>query len=196
MAFFLIGLLALILLPIILISSAVKKHNENKAEEEREERRVEMEHTAERMLQEANFSISKKIQSKNILFYVDDINKKWCYCVVSKNDGPHILPYKSINSFELTENGQSVVSSTAGEALMGGLLLGTVGAIAGASSSKNINEKVNSVDIRIFINDLQRPLIILPVLVGEANKGDALYSAVIEKAKEFMATFQYMQKSA
>lgn len=118
------------------------------------------------------FKNTKGFQSsKYILSYdlesaiaLDETNKKVC---LVQGSGHHqiskIIEFKDILSSEIIENDESVIktqrSSQIGGAIIGGIVLGGVGAIIGGLSGKKhqIN-KIKNIDLQILINDSKHPI--------------------------------------
>lgn len=71
---------------------------------------------------------------------------------------PIVYDYKDILGYELLEDGQSITKSGLGSAVVGGALFGEVGAIVGSvAGSKTTKQVVNSMKIKITLNDLNHP---------------------------------------
>ena len=109
--------------------------------------------------------------SENSLYFSD---KKEEILVVTKGKGEEnasfkVLNYKDILEVEVVEDGDSITKtsrmSQAGRMLIGGVVLGGVGAVVGglSGSTKTIN-KVSTIDIKILINDTKNPLLVFNVM--------------------------------
>lgn len=109
---------------------------------------------------------------------------------------PLILDYHDILATEIMEDGAPVTSTATartngiGRALIGGALFGGVGAIVGAStsgsssSSRTIKE-VNSIDVKIVVNNTKRPVWIINFLNMKTTKGSLIYRPAIERAQHW-----------
>lgn len=54
-----------------------------------------------------------------------------------------VCSFQDVNDFELKEDGETVISGKLGSALVGGVLLGGIGAIAGASGKKKNKKEMH-----------------------------------------------------
>ena len=52
-----------------------------------------------------------------------------------------VCSFQDVNDFEIKEDGETAISGKLGSALVGGVLLGVIGAIAGASEKSKIKKK-------------------------------------------------------
>ena len=95
-----------------------------------------------------------------------------------ENASFRVLNYKDILEVEVIEDGDSITKtsrmSQAGGMLIGGIVLGGVGAVVGglSGSTKTIN-KVSTIDIKILINNKENPLYVFNVMTikdGVAKK--------------------------
>lgn len=94
----------------------------------------------------------------------------------------NILKFEEILDFEIFENGNSVISSRSGSAVVGGLLFGGLGAVAGASGSRTINDYCSTLKLNIYTNKVQNSVITLDFLDSSISKDDVEY----EELKDIM----------
>lgn len=144
-------------------------------------------------LQDTGMDISKTIKAGGATIYIDDKNKSWAY---QKNGGAGLQKYKfsDLLSFEVYENGDSVMQGKAGGAIIGGLAFGIVGAMVGSAGKRKVKNTCNSLQVRMTINDLQNPEIIIPFIKHEVQKSSFTYKKSLEAAKNLAATLTYIQK--
>lgn len=112
-----------------------------------------------------------------------------------------VFPSYDILSSEVIEDGQSITktvrSSQIGGAIVGGLILGGVGAVIGGLSGRKINaEKVTKITLRIIVNDPENPIYDICFLSLETNKNSTTYKLAIENAQEWQARLDVMIKRA
>ena len=133
----------------------------------------------EQNLLQAGFVISRKYAYSNYksgwniskinTIYIDDKNQNVAFVKVffsgifefKKNltSKVKVCSYKDIIDFELKEDGQTIISGKSGSALVGGIMLGGVGAVIGASGKRKVTNKCTSSELRIYINDLNEPVL-------------------------------------
>lgn len=116
-----------------------------------------------------------------------------------------LVDYSKILSVELFENAQSIYSTSRGGqvvgALVGGALLGGVGAVIGGLSSDKIkNQKVSKVELHIILDDISCPLIQFPLLGSgicepEYETTSIVYIDAIEKANLWLSRLKVIMKA-
>lgn len=74
-----------------------------------------------------------------------------------------VCSFQDVNDFEIKEDGETVISGKLGSALVGGVLLGVIGAIARASEKSKIKKKCSRTDMFIYINDLTEPVVTMNI---------------------------------
>lgn len=123
--------------------------------------------------------------------YLDDKNKQWTICYYNSNQFK-VYKYTDLNSFELFENGTSKVQGRTGSALVGGYFFGVVGAIAGASRSKTIDEICSSLQVKINVKDLNNPVISITLNNTPITKSSNDYLHLINLAKSLIGNLEYI----
>lgn len=119
-------------------------------------------------------------------FSIDEENMKICLLSFGETEIKHkIIGYNDLLAGEIVEDGISVTktsrSSQVGGALVGGLLLGGAGAIIGGLSGKKTTSKeLDSISLRLTINDLNEPILDYR-LNNKSFKGDPQYQKSIEE---------------
>ena len=89
-----------------------------------------------------------------------------------------ILKFNEILDFEIFENGNSVISSRTGSAVAGGLIFGGLGAVAGASGSRTINENASTVKLKIYTNNIKNSVVTLDFLEKSISKASNEYEEI------------------
>lgn len=140
---------------------------------------------------DSKFVISKAYKLQGI--YVDDVNKKWAYI---KDKYAKIYNYSDLYEFEVFQDGESMMRGRMGQAVVGTLVLGIVGTVIGAAGRRKQDNFCNTLQVRIKINDLQNPEIVLPFISKRTKKSSFIYRTSFETAKELAATLTYIQKNA
>ncbi len=102
------------------------------------------------------------------------------------------ISFADIIRYEIYENGNHMVDSTAGSALLGGLLFGVEGAIIGSSGSKEINKICQQLKLIIYINDFSFSKIEFDYIKTALNMKDETYQSIIENLQEIVSYLEYM----
>ena len=109
-------------------------------------------------------------------------------CLFYRHNGSlasRIASYNEIISSEIVEDGTTITKSGAsvGRALVGGVLLGGVGAVVGGlSGKKESSEKINKIELQIIMNDTTRPIHRVNFLSRPSEKDESFYKNAMEKA--------------
>ena len=133
---------------------------------------------------------------------VDEPRKK--ICLITNSAGgvsERIISYKDIFSAELFEDGTSITktvrSSQVGGAVVGGLLLGGVGAIIGGLSGKTeTSGKIKRIDLRLIVNDTKLPLHDVAFMNVEGKKDGIIYPQAIQQARLWHGIVEVLIKRA
>lgn len=116
----------------------------------------------------------------------------------------YLIGIKDILSFEIFEDNNSIINvdrgSQVGGAIVGGLLLGGVGAlIGGLSGSKTNSINCNSIKINFVFNDLKHKkdeIVFLKSINNKGyNKNSYTYKKAIEKTEMFYNTITIIMKN-
>lgn len=150
-----------------------------------------------------DFEFSKHILSDDLNngIFIDEKRNK--ICLVDNEKNTNVYRYRDILEVEILEDGSSVTkmsrTSQVGGAILGGLILGPVGAIIGGLSGKkeNIN-KVNRIDLKLIVNNTQSPLFIMNFLDSSngEEKGNIIYKTSIQEAREWHSLISVLIKKA
>lgn len=155
-----------------------------------------------------NFSPSQYIVSTNfksgIVF--DEKNQSICLLKILEDEfSNRIFTYKDLVSVEFVENG-SVINNTVrtsqiGNALVGGLLLGGIGTvIGGLSGEKKQSKIIDSIVIRIIVNDTKEPVFELNFTKNDVSIESKVkqidYNETIKKARHWHSLIEVLIKRA
>lgn len=145
-------------------------------------------------LDKSGFHIDKQIAISDTQdIFVDDIEKQ----IVYRHHGTQKkIPYKDILGYELSEDGSSIAQGKIGGAIVGGLLFGVTGAIVGSAGSRKSKEVCNNMNLVIQINDLESPILNIPILKSETEKKSCEYKTAKAKADELLAVLRYVEAHA
>ena len=137
----------------------------------------------------AEFNPTKKIST---YMEFDDENKKWLVPgMFGGKTHSKVYDYSDIVDFELLEDGTSISKGGLGRAIVGGALLGGVGAVVGGvtggKKSKNI---CNNLQIKITVNDMNNPAVFVKFLYTETKKDSWSYKTIYKAAQECLSILQ------
>jgi hypothetical protein len=133
---------------------------------------------------------------------VDETNKQIC---LLENDGTQVtlrmFPFSEIFSCEIFSDGDTITktsrTSQAGGAIVGGVLLGGVGAIIGGlSGSKKSIDTIKQIDLRIIVNDTKNPMHDINLLNIESKKDTQIYKQAMEQARHWHSIISVLIKRA
>jgi hypothetical protein len=119
---------------------------------------------------------------------VDEVSKKVCLTTAGPPPVVRTYGYKDILEAEVLVAGATVTktsrTSQAGRALLGGVVLGPIGMLAGALTAKQTStNRVNRVDLRIVVNDPDHPVHVINCLtVHDAQAWHGRVLALIRQA--------------
>lgn len=186
------GIVILIIGTGALISCWRYKNPKKKLKEEQTAQKNKFD-AAQNQLQSRDFVLSKSISIPDGGFFVDDINKKFAS---SQNGIIRIFDYTDLGEFELNEDGNSIAQGRGMATAVGGMTFGVMGALVGNSGKRKQQNTCSSLIVRIMVNDLQNPQIIVPYISKEINKKTPLYKELFEKSKEFISVLHYIEKQS
>jgi len=150
--------------------------------------------TPEEQLQQQNFHISKhlKLGIYNH-FYVDDENKKFAV-IIGRKGKIRVYNYNDLGAFELSEDGNSIVKGKGLATAVGGLTFGLLGALVGSSGKRKNENTCTSLLVRMMVNDLDNPEVVIQFIVTETKKSSYIYTNAISESKNLIATLNYIEK--
>lgn len=135
---------------------------------------------------------------------LDEKNKKIILVdKIEEHFTSRVISYSDVLSSEIVEDGESVTkttrSSQLGGALVGGLLLGGLGAVVGGlSGSKTSGKgKVMKLELHIIVNDMRQPLHVISFLRQEVKRsgyGGVVYDEALNKARHWHSLFNVLLK--
>lgn len=150
--------------------------------------------TVEEQIKKANFNIDKYLKlGMHSHFFVDDINKKFAVGVGGKTGQVKIYNYNDLGEFELNEDGNSIVKGKGLATAVGGLTFGLLGAMVGASGNRKNQNTCTSLVVRIRVNDLDSPEVMIPFITTETKKDSSLYAHLLKEAKGLIAVLNYIE---
>ena len=150
----------------------------------------------EDIFSENHFVVSKEVEvnyfennkGKMQRFFVDDASKRFA---IAGND-VQIYNFSDILDFELNEDGNSIMRGKGMATALGAATLGLPGALMGAAGKRESVGTCTSLLVRISLNNLKTPQVVIPLINGTEIKKDTYYQSYFETAKELMSTLAYI----
>lgn len=143
-----------------------------------------------------SFNTTKKIGT---YIEFDDNNKKWLIPdgFNGKKKNPKVYDYTDILEFELLEDGDSITKGGLSRAITGGVLLGGVGAVVGGvTGKKKTKSVVNSLKIKITLNDINNPTIYIPIINSKIKTSSFIYKTSYSFAQEILSTLSVISENS
>lgn len=114
----------------------------------------------------------------------NDNEKKIMLGSGNRPEANYLFNYDQIIGYEILDNGGAIASGGVGGAIVGGVLLGAVGAIAG-SQVKKVKDVCTSLDIKVTISEWEKPAFFINLVDCEIDRKSITYKEKIKKAQEF-----------
>lgn len=123
---------------------------------------------------------------------IDNDNKKFVLTAVDFYYSK-IFNYKDLIGYEVYENGNSKLAGNSGDALVGGILFGTTGAVIGSSSSRSIDQNCSDLMMYIRIDDVNIREIVIPFLINDSiDKTSETYRTLKQHALGVGSAIEFM----
>lgn len=145
-----------------------------------------------------SFNAYREAVAGGMYFRADDKLKMWYASKEKKPKHPVLFRFDEIVNVELKEDGNTVTNGGGiGRSVVGGLLFGGAGAIAGGlTSSKTSKKEIFSLDIIITLrNAYCNSLVVKLLTFGKCKSGDMTYNICMNAAKELGAFLEAIVKS-
>lgn len=105
-----------------------------------------------------------------------------------KKINPKVFSYDDIIDYELLEDGESVTKGGLGRAVVGGVLLGGVGAVVGGvTGKKKTKTLINSLKIKITVNNISIPSVYIGLLMTQTKSNSIIYKAAYSQAQQILS---------
>lgn len=144
--------------------------------------------------------LDKFIATKKVGKYIqfDEQNKKWIIpngffgSIVNAK----VHDFKEIIEYELLEDGESVTKGGLGRAVVGGVLLGGVGAIVGGvTGRKKTNSIINSLKIKITLDDSSNPVAYINLINSPVKSKSIVYKTAYSEAQEILSILKIITEN-
>ena len=107
--------------------------------------------------------------------------------IAGKKDIP-TYTFDQLLNYDLLEDDETITTGGVGQALVGGALFGGFGAIAGGVTAKRKNKRVvNSITIKLTLNDFNEPCIMIPLLEKPVKVKSKEYEIAYNTAQKMLS---------
>lgn len=106
-----------------------------------------------------------------------------------KISNSYIFKYDEIVDFEVLEDGTAIIKGGLGKALVGGVIFGLPGIIAGATSKK-IKEVCNKLEIKITTRNIDIPVVYVNLINMKFKKSSFVYKTVSKSVQNILSKFK------
>ena len=121
---------------------------------------------------------------------IDTIHKKFAIC---GNIGIECFNFDDLIDFEIIENGSSVIQGKVGATLVGGFLLGSVGALAGSSSAKKVSNISDNLTLKVYLNNNEINVISEIINGYSIAKNSYEYQQLSKRVDEIVGMLKYIK---
>lgn len=105
-----------------------------------------------------------------------------------------ILNFDEILDFEVEQNGNSIISSRTGSTITGGLLFGSLGAIAGASGSRTIDEVCHTLKLKIYTSDVSNSVLVVDFLESKVATESYKYDEITDVVDKMLGFLKIIKE--
>lgn len=118
-----------------------------------------------------------------------------CYMSVDENNklfktAADVFEYSNLLSFELLENGETVVKGGLGSAVVGGMIFGGVGAIVGSITGKKLKDVCISMKIRLTLKNAHTDTAYIGFIADKTKTNGVIYKDAQAKAQACISALQ------
>lgn len=144
----------------------------------------------------ASFVATKKIGT-----YIEFDEQKKLWLIPDGPRGnkinPKIYNFDDIIEYELLEDGDSITKGGLGRAIVGGALLGGVGAVVGGvTGTRKTKAVINSLKIKITINQTSNPCVYVNLINSPTKSDSFIYKTVYSSAQEILSTLSIIENQS
>ena len=136
----------------------------------------------------------ESVTYKNIVEMDFDMNHKQLALYSYYETTAVILDFDEILDFEVTENGNSIISSRTGSTIAGGLLFGELGAMAGAIGSRSIDEVCHTLKLKIYTNNISNNVVTLDFLDDKVRTESIKYDDISQVIDEMVGFLKLIKE--
>lgn len=124
---------------------------------------------------------------------LDETHKK---IAIYNEEGFQCFKYEDLIDFEIVENGSSIIQSKIASTLAGGILLGGLGALAGANGRKQINDICNSLILKMYFSNNGAVCITEKINDRALYKNSIEYKSLSSTVDNIVSVLKYVKQQA
>ena len=124
---------------------------------------------------------------------LDETHKK---IAIYNEKGLKCFNYEDLIDFEIVENGSNVIQSKVASTLVGGILLGGLGALAGANRRKQINDICNSLILKLYFSNNGAVCITEKINDKPLYKNSIEYKSLSSTVDNIVSVLKYVKQQA
>lgn len=143
------------------------------------------------------FSLSREVGDADAEYAIaiDQEHKIWLLISGNRRE-TFSYRFSDLIEYKVCQDGKTLISGNSGDAFLGGLVFGTIGAIAGASGAKETTQNCTDLYIDITVNDVQHPHQKLSFITDAISRESIEYKYKTEFAKEIASLLAFIKANA
>lgn len=153
------------------------------------------EHLLDRKENKLRLSAFNETDNAGLYLKIDDNNKTWIVPMKKNYVERNVTVFKfdEIIDYEQIEDGETLTKGGLGSAVIGGALLGGVGAVVGGVTGKKKSKTVvNQMYIRISLNNKYVKQVTIKLIEAEVKKNGFTYNLCKDSANKIISLLDYM----
>lgn len=103
-----------------------------------------------------------------------------------KQHTAYIFRFDELVDYSVNQDGQTIQKSGAGSALVGGILFGGVGLVAGGLMGRKAKETITHMDVTLKLNNRWASEVKINILSAEVKKGSAAYNLIKASTEQLL----------
>lgn len=121
---------------------------------------------------------------------IDRIHKKFA---INGSMGIQCFDYKDLMDFEIKENGSSIIQGKVASTLVGGFLLGGIGALAGSSGRRTVTDVCNDLILKVYVNNSDIKCVTEKFNRYSIDKNSEEYQQLSKRVDEVVGILKYIK---
>lgn len=107
----------------------------------------------------------------------------------------YIFRFDEIQDYDVNQDGKTIQKSGAGSAVVGGILFGGLGAVAGGLMGHKQKETITKLSITLKTSNRWAPAIEIPIITGEIKKDSAIYSIAKSSTEKILQALDVITRT-